>query len=119
MPSTVVILRPFIRPCRPFHSWSTTFCLRAWLAAKSIVGLVGLHAELLGAGDRAEHRGRLEELLGRDAAAVQARAADLVLLDHGDRQAGGGAVEGGRVAARAAADDDDVELLGHGISLPA
>ena len=81
---TVVILRLFIRPCRPFQRPSTTFCLRAWLAAKSIAGLLGLHAELLGAGHRAEHVRRLEELLGRDAAAVQARAADLVLLDHGD-----------------------------------
>ena len=49
--------------------------------------LAGFDAELLGAGDVAERRGRLEELLGRDAPAVQAGAADLVLLDHGDREA--------------------------------
>ncbi len=68
-------------------------------------------AELLGALDRAVHRGRLEELLGRDAAAVQAGPADLVPLDDGDGQPRGGAVERGGVAARSAADHDDVELF--------
>ena len=29
VPAKVVILRFFIRPWRPFQSWSTTFCLRA------------------------------------------------------------------------------------------
>ena len=38
VPVQVVILRCFMRPARPFHSWSTTFCLRAWLVAKSTDG---------------------------------------------------------------------------------
>ena len=38
MPGTMVILRLFSSAWRPFHSWSTTFCLRAWLTAKSRVG---------------------------------------------------------------------------------
>ncbi len=38
MPVTVVILRLFISVWRPFQSWLTTFCLRAWLTAKSTVG---------------------------------------------------------------------------------
>ena len=67
MPSRMVTLRLFSRPARPFQSWSTTFCLRAWVTAKSSVGLAGLDAELLGARDVAVHRGRLEQLLGRDA----------------------------------------------------
>ena len=44
---------------------------------------------------------------------VQARAADLVLLDHGDLEAGRGAVERGGIAPRPAPDDDDVELFSH------
>src|SRR5207302_6594357 len=60
--------------------------------------LVGLHAELFGAGDRAVDGGRLEELLGRDATPVEAGTADLLLLDHGDVEAGGSAVEGGGIA---------------------
>ena len=68
-------------------------------------------AELLGALDRPVDRGRLEELLGRDAAPVQAGAADLVPLDDGDGEARGGAVERGGVAAGTTADHDDVELV--------
>ena len=70
--------------------------------------------------ERAAHVGRLEELLGGNAAAVQARATDLVALDDGDVEPGRRAVEGGRVAAGSAADDDDIELLdlaSHDVSL--
>ena len=83
------------------------------MTAKSSVGLAGVDAELGGVGDVAVDRGRLEELLGRDAAAVQAGAADLLLLDHRDVEAGGGAVQRGGVAARAAADDDEVSSISH------
>ncbi len=34
----VVTFLFFINPCRPFQSWSTTFCLRAWDWANSITG---------------------------------------------------------------------------------
>ena len=70
----------------------------------------GADPELAGPGHRPVDGGRLEELLGRHAAAVQAGPADLVPLDDGDVEPGGGAVEGGGVATGAAADDDDVEL---------
>ena len=89
-------------------------CLRAWLTAKSTVRLAGLDAELLGPGDVAVHRRRLEELLGRDAAPVEARAADLVLLHARHLQPGAGAVERGGVAARTTTDHHQVVLLGHG-----
>ncbi len=68
-------------------------------------------AELLGPLDRPVHGGRLQELLGRDAAAVQAGAAHLVPLDDGDREPGRRAVERRGVPARAATDHDDVELF--------
>ena len=66
-----------------------------------------------GGADGAEHLGGLEQLLGGDAAAVQAGAADPGLFDHGDAQPGRGAVERGGVATGTAAQDDDVELLSH------
>ena len=74
-------------------------------------GLIGDHAEVLGVADGAEHRRRLEVLLGRDAATVQARAAHLVLLDDGHLEARRRAVEGGAVSAGTAADDHEVELF--------
>ena len=67
-----------------------------------------LHAVLAGVLDRAEHLGGVQQRLGRDAAAVQAGAADLVLLHHRDRQPGRRGVEGRRVSAGAAAEDDEV-----------
>ena len=50
---------------------------------------------------RCEHLGRLQELLGGDAAAVQAGAADPALLDHGDVHARPTRRKRRRVAARA------------------
>ncbi len=38
MPVYTVIPLRFIRPASPLYSCSTTFCLRAWLMAKSIDG---------------------------------------------------------------------------------
>jgi hypothetical protein len=43
---------------------------------------------------------------------VEAGAADATLLDQGDVEPGGRAVERGRVAGRSATQDHDVELLG-------
>ena len=76
-------------------------------------GLARLHAELLGAGHRAHDLGGLQQLLGRDAAPVQARAADPGLFDHPDRQPGGGAIERGGIPAGAPTEDDDIEFLRH------
>ncbi len=53
--------------------------------------------------------GGMQQGLGGDAAAVQARAADLVLLDQGDGAAEFGGAQRCRVAAAAAAQDDEVE----------
>ena len=44
---------------------------------------------------------------------MQARPADLFLLDNGDVQASGGAVQRGCVSRRAPADDDYIELFSH------
>ena len=56
--------------------------------------------------------GRLQQFLGRDAATVQAGAADLFLFDQGDAQAGQAAVKGGRVTARTSPDNHDIKRFG-------
>ena len=64
--------------------------------------------------------GGVQQRLRRNAAAVQARAADLVLLDHGDGLAQLGGAESCRVSAAATSEYDEVELLlGHRVSSPA
>ena len=94
-------------------SRSITERLRAWLTERSSVGLPHRHPELGRVADGAQHLGGLQQLLGRDAAAVQARATDpRRLLDHRDVQTGRRAVERGRVATRASAQDHQVEFLG-------
>ena len=67
-------------------------------------------------GPSAEHGlmdvGGLEQFLGRDAPAVQAGAADLLLLHHGDPQTGAGAVERSAVAPGASTDDHHIKIVG-------
>ena len=76
-------------------------------------GLAGeRQAEVLGVADLVGEGGRLEQRLGRDAAAVEARAADLVLVDEGDLEPELARAEGGRVAARARAEHDEIEVVG-------
>ena len=68
--------------------------------------------ELLGPGDRPIDARGLEELLRRYASPVQARAADLLLLDYGDVEPGQPAAEGRSVTSRTTADNHHIELLG-------
>ena len=96
----------------------STSCLRAWVSrgrASAPRLCTPNSAALL---HRAQHLGGLQQLLGRDAAAVQARAADPPLLDHRDVQAGGRAVERGRVAAGAAPRTTRSNSLGHASDHP-
>ena len=98
---------------RPVHIRFTTWSRRAAIRGVVDDGLAGdVDAEVLGVADALGEGGRLEERLGRDAAAVEARAADLVLVDEGDLEAELGGPEGGRVAAGAGAEDDEVEVVG-------
>ena len=57
---------------------------------------------------------RLEERLRRDAATVQAGAAERIFLDEGHLQAGGRGVQRGGIPTRATADDDEIERITHG-----
>ena len=68
--------------------------------------------EVLGMPDTVGECSRLEQGLGRDAAAMQACAADLVLIDEGDLQPELGRTERGRIAACAGAEDHEVEVIG-------
>ena len=113
----MVIFFDFMKPPRLFTMPSTIFCLRAWAVAKLTTGALRLDAELGGVGDVALHGGRLEERLGRDAATVEAGAAERVLLDDGDVETGRGGVQRRPVAAGAAADHHEIELLFHRIVL--
>jgi hypothetical protein len=70
---------------------------------------LGLDAELLALPGLLGDLGRVQQRLGRDAAAVQARAAQLGLVDQRYGEVELGSAQGGRVAAAAGAEDDDVE----------
>ena len=79
-------------------------------------------AVVLRVADVLDEGGGFEQRLGRDAAAMEARPADLVLVDEGDLQAELGRPERGGVAARARAEDDEIEVVGradgHGVRRP-
>src|SRR5215210_8094117 len=64
-----------------------------------------------GVTDALREPGRFEQRLGRDAAAVEARPADLVLVDERDLQPQLRGAEGRRVAARPGTEHDDVEVV--------
>ena len=85
--------------------------LLAVLAHGELDGWLGrLHPEFLGARHGPVDGGRLEELLGGDTAPMETGAADLLLLDDRDRQAGCACVQRRRIASRPTADHYDVEL---------
>ena len=88
--------------------------LLARLARREVQGgLAGVHSELLRGADGAQDLGGLEELLGGYTATMQTGTTDPGLLDHGDAEPRGCAVEGGGVPAGPSTQDDDVEPLSH------
>ena len=77
---------------------------------------VCLQPEFLGPVHQVEHLGRPQHRLGRDAAPVQADAAQAFTLDNGHLLAQLGRADGGHIAAGTRADHDHVEGLGsHGL----
>ena len=101
-------------PSMPLFNWPATLRLRLIIWAKSQVGLAAV-AELLAVVlDQLDQVGVGQEGLGRDAAPVQADAAQLVALDaeHALLELGGADRAG--VAGGAAADHHDVVVVGHG-----
>ncbi len=78
-----------------------------------------VNADGLGSADVADGFGRADDGLGRDAAGVEAVAAEEAFLDQGDLGAEAGGPDYGHESRGAAADDDEVVLAaGRGI-LPA
>ena len=89
-------------------------CLRSWVRAKLTLGRsAGLDAEVGRVVDVALHGRGLEERLRRDAAAVQAGAAERVHLDQGHLEPGRCAVQRSAVTAGSATDHHQVELVTH------
>ena len=113
-PSRTVTLRLFSSEPRPGHEAVDDRVLAGQRRAPVDRRLAGVDAEVRRLVDVQVGGGRLEQLLGRDAPDVQAGAAELALLDHGDVEPRRRAVERRGVAAGTAADDDDVVVLGRG-----
>ncbi len=70
-------------------------------------------AKFLGAVHQVKHLGRPQHRLGRDAAPVQADAAQVLALNDGDLLAKLAGTDGGNIAAGACADHDHVECRCH------
>ena len=72
---------------------------------------VGRQAEVAGILHQVHDLGTAQQRLGRDAAPVEADAAQVLALDDGGLHAELGGADRRDIAARAATDDDEVELL--------
>ena len=102
-------MRPFSSPVRPFVELIDDLLLAGlgdgqvdrWALPPSTPNSLAL-------GHRAEHVGRLEQLLGRHAPHVEAGAAHLGLLDEGDVEPGRGPVQRGGVPGRPSSHHHDV-----------
>ena len=90
---------------------------RALHHGRRIVGdFAGRQPVILGVLQVVENLGRAQQRLGRDAAPVEADAAEIVALDDGGLEAKLRGADGADIAARPRADDDDVEIgLSHSI----
>ena len=78
-----------------------------------IADAVGLQPEFFGAMHQVVHLGGPQHGLGRDAAPVQADAAQMLAFDTGHLEAQLRAPDRGHIAARPCADHHQVEILGH------
>ena len=79
-----------------------------------VADIVGFQPIVLGVLHVVENLGRAQQRLGRDAAPVEANAAEIIALDDGRLEAELRRADGGHVAAGAGADDQNVEIaVGH------
>ena len=83
-PSTTVMPRALTRPWRPLYFFATMPSRYARTPAMSMPSNVARMPTCRGIASDVGDLGRVQQRLGGDAAAVQAGAADLVLLDQGD-----------------------------------
>jgi hypothetical protein len=106
-----VTLRALAMPARPPVSFLTTPSLNARSFVEVDLGRAVLDAVAAGALDLVHHAGRVQQRLARDAADVQAHAAErVVALDQHRLHAEVGAAEGRRVAAGAGAEHEHLAL---------
>ena len=83
----------------------------AFLADSQIdarLATTSIDAEVRSPLHRPQHRSRLKQFLGRNAAHMQARATDQVLLDQAHVEPGRSAIQGSRVAGGPTTDDNQV-----------
>jgi hypothetical protein len=110
VPCTTVTLRILAIAARPPVSLPMTFSLCAFSLPRSTGGGEA-HAERGEVLDLVHHRGHVQQRLGRDAADVQAHAAERrEALDQHGLQAQVGGAECGRITARAGTEHEHVAL---------
>ena len=115
VPRTTLTLRCFASPSSPPVSFADDVVLPAAQRVEVDLGLAELDPEVRGLLGLGDHAGGVQHRLRRDAADVQADAAEaLVALDQRDLEAEVGGAERRRVAADAGADDHDALALGLG-----
>ena len=109
-PRMVSTLFFFIRKSRPLVCLVTIFDLRSWIGGPiQLARVYAFDAEFLCFFEVVPEFGVEEQRLGRDAAHVQAGAAEhVVFFDEGGFQAVLAGADGGSVSSRTAADDCDV-----------
>ena len=108
-----VILCFLIRKATPFESCAATLRERSTIFAKIEAKIVGREAEFVQPVHQVPDFGGAQQRLGRNAAPVQADAAELFALDDGCLQAELRAADGADIACGPAADDKDIVLIRH------
>ncbi len=117
-PSNTVTLFFLSRKPTPRLSCWATPRLRLTTAAASKRGLSAARPKLVGVAHQLEDLGGAQQRLGRDAAPVEADAAQMLALDQRHLHAELCGPDGGDIAAGTAADDDQVEALGQSLASP-
>ena len=105
----VLTLRSFRTWPAPAVSWPTTLFLKSRSLSRSIFGFCERDAEVGGVRRLGDHVGDVQQRLRRNAAAIEADAAGVLLrIDERDLHAAVGGVERRRVPAGTGADDDQL-----------
>ena len=112
-PMCTSILFFFIRPVTPLLSCPATPRERWTMAPRSALTLSRGQAIVLGVLHLVKHFGRTQQRLGRDAAPVEADAAQILALDDRGLQAELRRADGSDIAAGAGTEDDEIVWVGH------
>ena len=108
-----VILCFFIRPLTPFGQLARDLARALDDLGEIEAEILAGKAELVQPVQQVPDLGGAQQRLGRDAAPVQADAAEILALDDRGLEAELGAADRADIAARPASDDDDIECFSH------